>query len=108
MRIRTALAVLLLTVCAPGAALAESRTHTVSISALAFTPSSLTVKKGDTVIFINNDLVPHTVTDKAKKAFDSGVLTSGKEWRLTPSEAGKVDYYCIIHPTMEGSIVVTE
>jgi plastocyanin len=54
---------------------------------------------------VNEDLFPHTVTDKAG-AFDSEVLVQGASWRHTPAAAGTVDYGCTFHPTMAGRLEV--
>src|SRR5688572_22357193 len=50
----------------------------VSMVALAFSPEVLAVRRGTEVVFENNDLAPHTVTDARGTAFDSGTLNSRK------------------------------
>ena len=52
------------------------RTHTVTMAGMKFMPASLSVTKGDTVIWVNEDLVPHTAT-ASNAAFDSGAIPAG-------------------------------
>jgi len=85
---------------------AEPATHTVVIEAMKFSPNSLKVHVGDTIVFKNADLVPHTATEKSSKRFDSGTLNRNAEWKLVPKNSGTIHYKCLLHPDMEGSIMV--
>jgi plastocyanin len=85
--------------------------HRVTIDAARFEPARLVVQAGDTVVWVNEDLVPHTATAAAKataqpRAFDSDVLVQGASWRFTPTAAGTLDYACTFHPTMTGRLEV--
>jgi plastocyanin len=83
----------------------------------AFSPNLVTVKVGDTVTWTNNDdSQPHTVTsgtgsdnpDKGK-AFDSGtsaLTTKGKTFQHTFTKVGEYPYFCELHPSMVGKVVV--
>jgi plastocyanin len=77
---------------------------TVKMAGLAFAPAGLTVAKGATVVFDNDDTAPHTVTARSG-GVDSGVLDPGKQFRLTATES--FDYFCQIHPSMTARIAVT-
>jgi plastocyanin len=102
MRNAGAVVAALLAVTAPlGAAGAE---HTVVIDAMTFKPAVLTLRKGDRVVFRNQDLVPHTAT--AQGRFDSGVIPVGASWSVDPKTAGRVDYVCLLHPSMKAVLVV--
>jgi plastocyanin len=80
-------------------------THTVTIEGTSFTPSTLTVKAGDTIVWINQDPFPHTVTSK-DGGFDSGALQPDKSWKLTPAKKGDFSYVCVLHPTMKATLRV--
>jgi plastocyanin len=80
-------------------------THTVTIDASSYRPARLVVHPGDTVVWVNKDLIPHTATARSK-AFDSKALAAGASWRLTVRTKGAVDYACLFHPTMTGRIEV--
>ena len=83
----------------------------------AFSPNPVTVKVGDTITWTNDDDQPHTVTsgtgsdDPNKgKAFDSGpsaLATKGKTFQHQFTEAGQYPYFCELHPTMVGKIIVS-
>ena len=78
----------------------------VDIHDLAYAPSSAIAKVGDTLVWTNHDLVPHTVTD-VDGAWDSGPIVPGASWRLRLGEGrDTVAYTCTYHPTMTGSLVV--
>ena len=78
--------------------------NTVDIKNFAFSPVALTVKKGDSVTWTNNDSTTHTVTSSGN--FDSGQLAPGKTFSHTFSEAGTFSYGCSIHPSMKGTVTV--
>ena len=91
-----------------GPVTAEARkpvTHTVTIDATSYTPARLTVQAGDSVVWVNKDLIPHTATAKGG-SFDSKVLPAGATFRFTAAKAGGFDYACQFHPTMTGRIDV--
>jgi len=77
----------------------------VHLSGLGFRPATLTVRRGDRVVWLNDDLIVHTVT-AADGSFDSGDLQGGKSWSFTPREKGTFRYACRYHPNMTGTLVV--
>jgi plastocyanin len=103
----TATLLLLLAGLAFGAPPARSApaTHTVVADATRFQPATLTVKAGDTIVWVNKDMFPHTATSKAG-GFDSGVIMAGKSWTFTAKKKGSFPYVCVLHPTMKGTLRV--
>ena len=79
--------------------------ETVEIADLAFAPDELTVAVGSEVTWVNNDTVAHTATSD-DDVFDSGNLDEGQEFSFTFDEAGTFPYFCQVHPTMRGTIIV--
>jgi plastocyanin len=77
---------------------------TVKMAGLAFAPGTLTVARGSTVVFDNDDTAPHTVTARSG-GVDSGVLDPGKQFSLAVTDG--FDYFCSIHPSMTAKIAVT-
>ena len=94
------LIMLALALDAPGPA-----THTVIIDASSFKPARLTVAPGDTVIWRNADIIPHTATSPVG-AFDSKEILPGKSWKHVVPKKGLFDYICSLHPTMKASLRV--
>lgn len=83
-----------------------SRTyHVVDVRQLRFEPAALTVAPGDTVVWINRDIVPHTVT-ALNADWGSGGLEKDATWQQVVTIDETVQYYCKYHPTMRGTIVV--
>lgn len=70
----------------------------------AFAPARLEIAAGDTVIWINRDVVPHTAT--VEGSWDSGSIAGSARWQVVPSQQGSTEYTCTFHPTMRGTIVV--
>lgn len=77
---------------------------TVRMAGLAFAPATVTVARGATVVFDNEDTAPHTVTARSG-GVDSGVLDPGKQFSLAVTDG--FDYFCSIHPSMTAKIAVT-
>ena len=84
---------------------ADSRHHVVEISEFRFSPTELTVRIGDTVEFINRDVVPHTVTE-LEKNWDSGFLGAEQSWTLKINQQTAAEYFCAYHPSMRGSLKI--
>ena len=78
--------------------------HTVEIAEMKFNPAILEVKKGDSIVFVNRDIVAHDVTEEKEKAWNSSTLSTGMSWILVADAT--VSYYCSIHPVMKGKINV--
>lgn len=84
-------------------------TNSVSIQNFAFLPGDITVKKGTTVTWTNNDSTTHTVSEAdGKKGPDSGNLNPGDKYDFTFNEVGTFKYRCNIHPDMLGTVKVTD
>ena len=111
---RSLVIVLALLLCGAGASAAQKSsaktrkpvTHTVTVDATSFRPATLTIAPGDTVVWNNKDVIPHTATSKKPAVFDSGTIASGKSWKHTFKTAGNLAYVCQFHPTMTGNIIV--
>jgi plastocyanin len=78
-----------------------------------FVPETLTVSKGTTVSWTNEDTTLHTVTSGSAESgnsgteFDSSYLAAGKTFQHPFNTAGTFDYYCTLHPYMKGKVVVS-
>jgi len=77
---------------------------------ISFDPAEITVSVGSEVTFTNRDSVPHTVTagtpDDPGDAFDEAIRDEGSTATITFDEPGEVAYYCTIHPSMTGTVIV--
>lgn len=75
----------------------------VEIENMQFRPDTISVHKGDTVTWINNDIVAHNVTQR-EATWASPTLPSGATWQKVINKSDS--YYCSIHINMKGEIVV--
>lgn len=82
----------------------QHKVYTVEIKDMKFQPAELTVQKGDTVVWINRDMVAHDVTEQPDKTWTSSLLAMGQSWSLVATQSA--DYYCSIHVIMKGKLVV--
>lgn len=96
--------IVLLGSCSMSTNKADHTLYTVIINQMQFHPSKLVVQKGDTVVFINKDLLVHNVTDEKNTSRSSPPLSTGKSYRMVFTTSS--DYYCVFHPGMKGKIVV--
>jgi plastocyanin len=81
------------------------RRQVVEIRGMAFHPAVLTVERGDTVEWVNRDIVPHTAT-ATDSAWTTGALVQGQSGRHVAGEPGEQRYFCELHPSMEGRLVL--
>ena len=81
------------------------RSQEVTVRSFRYQADPVNVAQGDTVVWVNADMVPHTVTAR-DGSWDSQSLTPSASWRLVPEEAGRHQYFCVFHPNMEGTLVV--
>src|SRR5438067_3867988 len=79
--------------------------NAVAIQSFRFEPGELTVPVGTTITWTNHDPVPHTVTARTD-LFDSGILNADGSFSFTPGQPGTIEYYCIVHPFMTGTLTV--
>lgn len=82
-----------------------AKSHVVEIRNLEFTPSELVVAPGDTVTWINYDLIPHTVTAD-DKSWDSGLINANGKWEMVIKKDIYSSYFCTYHPTMKAQMKV--
>ncbi|MCV0410106.1 MAG: hypothetical protein K5783_04555 [Nitrosopumilus sp.] len=87
-----------------------------------YDPPEITVKVGDTVTWYNDDREGHTVTSGegsgrfawmnskqlgvADGLFDSQRFMKDESWSYTFKKEGSFNYFCVIHPWMEGVVFV--
>ncbi|WP_206957260.1 cupredoxin domain-containing protein [Trinickia acidisoli] len=91
--------------CVTGAEPAYASTYIVTIEQMHFAPPTVIVHRGDSVVWVNKDLVAHTASTNAK-GFDSGSIAPEASWRYVASRSGRYPYQCLFHPTMHGTLIV--
>jgi len=78
----------------------------------SYSPNPIRIEKGQTITWINGDVISHTVTsgldndENAGKLFDSKAIIPGATYSLTSDERGTYEYYCFYHPSMVGEVIV--
>jgi plastocyanin len=88
-----------------------------------YMPAVITIQVNQTITWVNQDTEGHTVTSgksggrtglvqnnmgQPSGLFDSGTFKPGKSWSYTFTKAGQYEYFCTIHPWMDGYVVVNE
>jgi plastocyanin len=103
-----------------GARDAGSAAGTITISGFAFHPSNLTVAAGSTVVVLNKDGAPHSVTSEATAGefkpdavegvqFDTGPFVGTATFTI-PADAPSglvIPYFCTVHGSMMGTGTIT-
>ncbi len=85
-------------------------TNQVDIANFAFSPKTITVKKGTTVTWTNKDSVEHNVHSDTKDSDSPNgpLLGQGESYSHTFTAVGTYNYYCQPHPSMKGTVIVTD
>ena len=76
-----------------------------------YDPQVLDISSGTTVVWENVDSTIHTATsgkpgEGDTGIFDSGLIAAGDSYKFTFAETGSIDYYCVVHPWMIGTVNV--
>ncbi|MBV9115067.1 MAG: cupredoxin family copper-binding protein [Hyphomicrobiales bacterium] len=95
----------LIAIALMGASAVMAADMPVSIDNFVFTPAEAQVSVGTTVVWTNNDDIPHTVVDADHK-YKSSALDTGDKFSHTFTEPGTFEYFCSLHPHMTGKIIV--
>ena len=75
-----------------------------SNGAFVFSPASLTITPGTTVIWKNMSSAPHTITSDDGQTFDSGTIAPGGTYKFKFTSPGTFSYHCNYHPYMKATI----
>ena len=79
----------------------------------AYQPSPVQIESGETIIWTNNDLTVHTITEGSTATsavldgFDSGLHDPDQIYTLVFNTSGIIEYHCTLHPTMTGKIIIS-
>ncbi len=81
---------------------AEGPSRVISQQGKAFFPAAITIAKGESLVFKNDDVnvVHHAYAEGEKFSFDTGDQIPGTSTRIAFPEVGRVLVYCGIHPKM--------
>jgi len=82
-----------------------SKVHTVIIGNFKFTPELLSVKPGDRIVWVNQDIVPHTAT-ALDKSWDTGAIGSNESKEMVVKKAQTLAYFCFYHPVMTAKLLL--
>ncbi len=78
----------------------------VTLAGSRFTPATLTIERGKSVRWFNDDALPHTVT-AGDRSWDSGNLAPGTSFERRFDSVGSFAYICLYHAWMTGTVEVT-
>ncbi len=82
---------------------------TISQKGRAFSSETITLKKGGTLTFMNDDSIPHNImSTSGGNEFNLGSQPPGASTDVTFKEAGDVLVICAIHPRMKMTVKVSE
>lgn len=90
--------------CSPRTGEQAPRRLVVEIRGFEYHPDTVEAAVGDTIVWINRDMVPHTAT--AADRWDSGLIAAGDSASRVVAEEDAAPYVCTYHPNMRGRVVV--
>jgi plastocyanin len=97
-------ALVVLSALMPSAALGADVAHTIIQKGRAFHPRQVTIGRGESLTFTNNDNFIHQVY--VDGLFDSTEQNPGENLKETFPQAGTFQVRCHIHPTMRMTVIV--
>jgi plastocyanin len=100
------LAALTLSLCLGPIAKAKAASS-VHIDNFTFTPQEITITRGTTLTWVNDDDIPHAIA-ASNKAFRSKAMDTEEKFSFTFSAPGTYEYFCSLHPHMQGKVIVKE
>ena len=83
---------------------AHAATITIVMEKLVISPAEASAKVGDTIEWVNKDVLAHTAT--AKNSDFDVMLPPNKTVTFVLKQAGAIDYYCRFHPNMKATLKV--
>lgn len=83
-------------------------TNQVSIQDYAFTPRIISIARGTTVIWTNNDTVMHGVVFDDHGFASSGMLNQGASFSFAFDKVGQYTYHGGVYPNAVGKVIVTD
>src|SRR3979409_676488 len=83
---------------------ARAATIQISMENLVISPAEASAKVGDTIEWINKDILAHTAT--ARNGDWNVTIPPNKTATLVLKKAGAVDYFCRFHPNMKATLAV--
>jgi YVTN family beta-propeller protein len=92
---------------APQPTMARAGDTQIRMATFVFGPSTVTVRVGQRVTWIDGDPVPHTATAKDLR-WNSGQVVPGGSFTMTMTKPGTYEYFCGNHPFMQAKIIVTK
>ena len=85
---------------------AHAETIEITIQNLVFSPAAARARVGDTVTWINKDVLAHTAT--ARNGDVDVTIAPSKTATLVIKKAGDVEYYCRFHPNMVAHLAASQ
>jgi len=85
---------------------ADAAVIQIKMAQIAYAPAQASAHVGDTVDWVNSDIVAHTAT--ARNGAWDVMVGSNSKGSVTLKSAGTIEYYCRLHPNMVGSITVSQ
>jgi len=83
--------------------------RTISQKGKVFSESVVEIKKGETLVFLNDDNVPHNVLSTTPgHAFNLGLIGPGHSTPVTFEKGGDIQVICAMHPSMKMSLKVAD
>jgi amicyanin len=84
----------------------EPAANSVTIAGMQFQPATIRVKAGEEVTWTNSAAMPHTVSGSEHGELSSARLSQGSMFSHTFDKSGTYTYYCALHPSMTGTVIV--
>ncbi len=83
----------------------KTATHVIEIKQFVFSPGTLRIHVGDSVTWVNRDIVPHTAT-ATDNSWDTGEIRANESTTVLMNKASVPEYFCRFHPSMKAELQI--
>jgi plastocyanin len=88
---------------------AYASNHTIGQKGRMFSAAQVEIKRGDVVVFVNDDNVTHNISSSsAGNAFNLGSQAPGTSTPVLFTSVDEVEVRCLIHPRMQMTVKIAE
>jgi len=92
-----------------GTTVALAAERTIGQKGKVFSDPEVSLKKGDTLVFLNDDNIAHNVLSTTPgHQFNMGLIGPGHATPVTFDKAGDIQIFCAMHPTMKMVVKVAD
>jgi len=85
----------------------SNQTYNIKIQDMEFVPGAINIKRGDTIIWTNQDSEIHTITSDSGSELSSNTLSKNQTYSHTFNTIGTFNYHCSVYTSIKAKVIVS-